>query len=242
MNRQALITGGTKGIGLSVANGLLKSGFDVILTYGSDSIRANEVKQDLQQKYDSNIVLLQADISDLNSIEFINQYLVDNNIALDTLIFNAGLTNRTIFLEMELSAWKTIFDANVHFPVFLIQKVYDRLKIGSSVIFTGSLMGAQPHSVSLVYGITKSTVHALVKNLVKFLEPRKIRVNAVAPGFVDTEWQKNKPADVKVSINSKMAAGRFCEPDELTNVYLMLVENQYINGEVIVVDGGYSFK
>ncbi len=242
MNRQALITGGTKGIGLAVANRLLASGFDVILTYGVDVARAEEVRSNLLSQYAANIYLLQADISDLSSISLIDKFLSDNSIILDALVFNAGITNRTPYPEMELEEWKKVFDANVHFPVFLIQKITPRLKSGSSVVFTGSLMGVHPHSVSLVYGVTKSTVHALVKNLVKFLAPHAIRVNAVAPGFVDTEWQKNKPAEVKISINSKMAAGRFCEPEELADVYLMLIDNQYINGEVIVVDGGYSYK
>ena len=103
-------------------------------------------------------------------------------------------------------------------------------------------MGIEPHSVSLVYGVTKSAVHALVKNLVKFLVPYEVRVNAVAPGFVDTEWQKTKPAEIRQNIERKVSLGRFCEPSELAEVYKMLIENSYLNGEVIVVDGGYSYK
>jgi 3-oxoacyl-[acyl-carrier protein] reductase len=242
MNRQALITGGTKGIGLAVAEHLMGAGFDVVLTYGSDSIRAEEVHKNLQAKYSTKVSILKADISDLSSIDLIDSYLSDNHIQLDALIFNAGLTDRTNYMEQSIDAWKKVFDANIHFPVFLIQKIFLRLQIGSSIVFTGSLMGVQPHSVSLVYGVTKSTVHSLVKNLIKFLTPRQIRVNAVAPGFVDTEWQKNKPNETKANINNKMAAGRFCQPKELADVYLMLIENKYINGEVIVVDGGYSYN
>ena len=103
-------------------------------------------------------------------------------------------------------------------------------------------MGIQPHSVSLAYGVTKSAVHALVKNMVKFLTPYELRVNAVAPGFVDTEWQKAKPAEIRKSIENKVSLGRFCDPEELAEVYKMLIENSYFNGEVVVVDGGYSYK
>jgi 3-oxoacyl-[acyl-carrier protein] reductase len=77
---------------------------------------------------------------------------------------------------------------------------------------------------------------------VKFLAPRGIRINAVAPGFVDTEWQKNKPSEVRRSIESKIALGRFCDPDELAALYALLIENSYINGEIIIADGGYSYK
>ena len=109
-------------------------------------------------------------------------------------------------------------------------------------MFTGSLMGIQPHSVSLAYGVTKSAVHALVKNMVKFLVPYELRVNAVAPGFVDTEWQKTKPAEIRRNIENKVSLGRFCDPDELAEVYKMLIENSYFKGEVDIVDGGYSYK
>jgi 3-oxoacyl-[acyl-carrier protein] reductase len=103
-------------------------------------------------------------------------------------------------------------------------------------------MGIYPHSVSLAYGVTKSAVHALVKNLVKFLAPYGIRVNGVAPGFVDTEWQKEKPLEIRRSIEGKVSLGRFCEPEEIAEVYKMVIGNSYLTGEIIVVDGGYSYK
>jgi len=96
--------------------------------------------------------------------------------------------------------------------------------------------------MSLAYGVTKAAVHALTQNLVKFLAPYNIRVNAVAPGFVDTEWQKNKPLEIRQSIESKIAMGRFCTPEEVAGIYKMLIENTYINGSIIVADGGYSYK
>jgi 3-oxoacyl-[acyl-carrier protein] reductase len=103
-------------------------------------------------------------------------------------------------------------------------------------------MSVFPHSVSLSYGITKSAVHALVKNLVKFLAPRGIRVNCVAPGFVDTEWQKEKPAEVRESITKKISLKRFAKPEEVASVYLFIINNQYLNGEIIAIDGGYCYE
>ena len=109
-------------------------------------------------------------------------------------------------------------------------------------MFTGSLMGIQPHSVSLAYGVTKSAVHALVKNMVKFLVPYELRVNAVAPGFCRYGMAENKACEIRRNIENKVSLGRFCDPDELAEVYKMLIENSYFNGEVVVVDGGYSYK
>ena len=79
------------------------------------------------------------------------------------------MTCRDPFEELSFEDWERVFFANIHFPVFLLQKIVGRINKGGSIVFTGSLMGIQPHSVSLAYGVTKSAVHALVKNMGKFL-------------------------------------------------------------------------
>lgn len=242
MKKVALITGGTKGIGKSVAASLAERGYDLILTYSSDAKAAEQTADELKRLSAVDIHLLQADSTSVEAISCITEFLVKEEIVLDTVIFNAGITCRDTFEQIALSDWERVFFANVHFPVFLLQSIVGKLKKGGSVVFTGSLMGIQPHSVSLVYSVSKSAVHALVKNLVKFLAPYAIRVNAVAPGFVDTAWQKTKPAEIRKSIESKIAVGRFAEPREIAEVFLMLIDNKYFNGEIVVVDGGYLYK
>lgn len=241
MNKYVLITGGTKGIGKAVAASLGKAGYGLILTYASDDMSARKAQEDFQRMF-ADVRILKADITLPDSIQTISDYLNDNHLLLDALVLNAGLTCRDSFETVRMEEWERVFFANVHFPVFLLQRIISRMRPGSSVVFTGSLMGIEPHSVSLVYGVTKSAVHALVKNLVKFLVPYEIRVNAIAPGFVDTEWQKTKPAEIRKNIENKVSLGRFCDPDELAEVYKMVIENSYFNGEVVVIDGGYSYK
>lgn len=241
-NKYVLITGGTKGIGKAVASCLAKAGYSLLLTYASDTDAAARTQDELHEQYGTDIRVLMADSSVAASIDHIYDYLVKNSLQLDAVVFNAGLTCRDPFEEMELSEWERIFFANVHFPVFLLQRIIKQVREGGSVVFTGSSMGIHPHAVSLVYGVTKGAVHSLVKNLVKAMVPYKIRVNGIAPGFVDTEWQKTKPAEIRRNIENKIALGRFCEPEELAEVYKMLIENKYFNGEVVVVDGGYSYK
>lgn len=242
MEKYVLITGGTKGIGKAVASCLGKAGYNLILTYASAVDVADQVITDMQQKLGVKVDALQADISVKESIEKIYQYLTERSLRLDAIVFNAGLTCRDSFEDLKMIEWERIFFANVHFPVFLMQRIVGLMNRGGSVVFTGSLMGIQPHSVSLVYGVTKGAIHALVKNMVKFLVPYELRVNAVAPGFVDTEWQKTKPVEIRRNIENKVSLGRFCDPEELAEVYKMLIENSYFNGEVVVVDGGYSYK
>ena len=242
MEKYAFITGGTKGIGKAVAECLAKAGYQLILTFASDVQRADEVRMGLAHQYGISVQVLQADSSDMNSIETIAAYLENKKIRLEALVLNAGLTCRDAFEKMQFVDWQRVFTANVHFPVFLLQRIVGYINKGGSVVFTGSLMAIEPHSVSLAYGVTKSAVHSLIKNLVKFLVPYEVRVNGVAPGFVDTEWQKNKPAEIRQNIERKVSLGRFCEPEEVAEVYRMLIENKYFNGEIVVVDGGYSYK
>lgn len=242
MKNIALITGGTKGIGKAIATLLAEKGYDLLLTYSSDHDSARNTVEEIQQQFKVNISLLQADVTNIQSVSILNNFLEKNGIKLDVVIFNAGITCRDFFEDIKLQDWEKVFFANVHFPVFLLQAIIKKLNQDGSVLFTGSLMGIEPHSVSLSYGVSKSAVHALVKNLVKFLVPYNIRVNAVAPGFVDTEWQKTKPVEIRKSIESKIALGRFCEPEEIAEAFLMLIESKYFNGEVVVVDGGYLYK
>ena len=242
MAKYALITGGTKGIGNAVAMCLAKAGYDLLLTYYTDTKEDIQAAETACKSYGVNVTMLEADISNKQSIEDISGLLSSKSIELDTVVFNAGLTYREKFENMALTEWERMFFANVHFPVFLLQQIVGQIKPAGSVVFTGSLMGIEPHATSLSYGVTKAAVHSLTKNLVKFLAPYHIRVNAIAPGFVDTDWQKNKPQEIRRNIENKLALGRFCTPEELAGVYKMLIENQYINGEVIVVDGGYSYK
>ena len=241
--RTALITGGTRGIGKVVAKSLITEGWNLILTYLSDEEAANKTVSELIVIYPkASITLLRVNCSDLASIDLIERFLKDNKISLDSIVFNAGLTNRASFDEIKIEDWQEVFNVNVTFPTFLLQRLETKINDGSCIVFTGSLMGIHPHSLSLSYGVSKAAVHALVKNLVKILAARKIRVNAIAPGFVDTDWQKSKPMKIKESINKKIALGRFSMPEELGDAYLLLINNSYINGEIIVVDGGYSMQ
>lgn len=242
MHKYVLITGGTKGIGFAIAQTLAKSGYNLILTYNSDEKSALQAQEALKKTGETQVYILQADITEKESISKIDSFLAYHGINLHSLIFNAGITCRTPFEQTTMNEWERVFFANIHFPVFLLQKILNRIERGGSVLFTGSLMGIYAHSVSLAYGVTKSGVHSLVKNLVKFMQPYDIRVNAVAPGFVDTEWQKNKPAEIRKNIENKIALGRFCSPEELSETYKMIIENRYFNGEIIEMSGGYSYQ
>ena len=103
-------------------------------------------------------------------------------------------------------------------------------------------MGLQPHGMVLAYGVTKSAVHALCKNLVKEFEGTDTTVNTVVPGFVDTPWQKEKPEEIKQNIYKKTAIHRFATIEEIVDAFRFCIDNPFVNGSLIEVNGGYSYK
>ena len=103
-------------------------------------------------------------------------------------------------------------------------------------------MAVHPHATVLSYGVTKSAVCALAKNLVKEFEGTGTTVNAIIPGFVATPWQKEKPEEIKQNIYKKTAIHRFASVDEIVDAYRFCIDNPFVNGSLIEVNGGYCYK
>lgn len=238
----ALITGGTKGIGKAIGKTLLEKGYSIILNYAFDDKNANEVLKEFSIKHPGKVFLIKANLSSTNAIDSFYQNLLKITSKLDILVLNAGITDRTNFLEIKEDIWDRVIKTNITVPFFLIQKFVNIMPVDSSIVFTGSLMGIIPHSVSLSYGVTKAAVHSLVKNLVKFLSPFKIRINALAPGFVETAWQTKKSPEIRQRIENKIGLKRFGSPEEVADACWFLIHNTYINGEILIIDGGYNFE
>jgi 3-oxoacyl-[acyl-carrier protein] reductase len=104
------------------------------------------------------------------------------------------------------------------------------------------MMGIYPHGTSLAYGVSKAAVHALAVNLVKCFEGTGTTVNAIAPGFVETQWQKDKPDQIRKNICAKTALNRFASVEEVADAVRFCIKNQFVNGSIIEVSGGYNYK
>lgn len=239
--KYSVVTGGTKGIGKEICRKLLIQGFSVISVYNNDDVSAKLTKQEFETEFKNLFYLIKCDLSNTANIPFLFSEVNLITKSVDALILNAGKTIRKGIEDMTIEEWESVMAVNITTPLFLIQRFLPLLTRGSNIIFTGSSMAVFPHSVSLSYGISKSAVHSMVKNLVKFLIPFEIRINCVSPGFVDTEWQKDKSSEVRENIMKKISLKRFAKPEEVASVYLFIIENQYLNGEIITIDGGYSY-
>ena len=162
--------------------------------------------------------------------------------AVDCIVCNAGMTIRKPTMEITNEEWESVMQVVVNSHFYLIRDLHDKISSDSRIIFIGSMMGVLPHGTSLPYGVTKSAVHALARNLVKDFAGTGTTVNAIAPGFVETEWQKNKPQEIRDRINAKTACGRFADPSEVVSTVDFCIDNSFVNGSVIEVSGGYCYK
>lgn len=242
-NKTALVTGGTKGIGKSIVIELLKRDYEVVINYGHSDEDAAKLSKELEKNELNKFHFVKFDNSNVLEIEdFIDDLGSKLKSNLDLVVFNAGLTYKGKLGDLDIDAWKKVFDVNVHFPVFFLNSMKSRLRDKGNIIFISSLMAVHPHSTSLAYGISKKAVLGLAENLVKDFAAKKVRVNAIVPGFVESEWHKSKSQELIDRIKSKIALNDFCAPQDIAKVCLNIIDNNYINGSIIKVDGGYSFQ
>lgn len=228
----AVVTGGTSGIGFGVAKMLISKGYYVFTTY---------VGKPMEEKIE-NFEAIPTDQSNRDEVYNFISYIKGKVHHIDCIVCNAGLTIRKSFTETQDEDWYNMMDVAVNSHYIMIREFFPLIPPGSRIIFTGSQMGLNPHATVLAYGVTKAAVHALTKNLVKEFEGTGTTVNAIVPGFVDTPWQKEKPEEIKQNIYRKTAIHRFASIDEIVDAYRFCVDNPFVNGSLIEVNGGYCYR
>lgn len=230
--KTAIVTGGTSGIGLGVARMLLSKGYHVYATY---------VGPDFDEKID-NFEPVKVDQTKREELYRFISHIKQNCESVDCIVCNAGMSIRKPFTQGTDQDWDAMMEVAVNSHYILVRELFGLIPQGSRIIFTGSQMGLMPHAMVLAYGVTKAAVHALAKNLVKEFEGTGTTVNAIVPGFVETPWQKEKPEEIKQNIYRKTAIHRFASIDEVVDAYRFCIDNPFVNGSLIEVNGGYSYK
>lgn len=235
--KTAIVTGGTKGIGLGVVRMLVGKGYRVILSYGHDEEAAVRVKAELGDA----VLAFQVDHTDRKDTYRFVEYIKEQTDEVNCIVCNVGITRRSAFEDMKDGDWDDMMEVGLTTHVILLRELFDITASSSRIIFTGSALGIYPHATVLGYGVVKSAIHGLVKNLVKVYEVKQTTVNGIAPGFVETEWQKNKPEEIRNNICRKTAIHRFASVEEIAPAYEFCLDNAFVNGSIIEVNGGYSY-
>lgn len=237
-----LVTGGTKGIGKAIVLKYLHQGCYAIITYSSDDETAELFQRELDVNYKDKYEIIKADLSKIEEVKIMCNIIRCKYRKIDYLILNARATNRNSFSDMTIDEWNYVINVNLTMPFFIVQSLVDCIIKGGSILFIGTVMGIYPHAISIPYAVSKAGVHMLSRQLVKHLAPYKITVNTIAPGFVDTPWQKSKPLEQRIRIENKIALKRFALPEEIAQLCWDISQNAYINGSLLEIDGGYCYE
>ena len=244
MGRITVITGGTSGIGRGIAEKILAESAKedrIFVTYGHDEKKAAAFLESLPEEKRSQVILMKADMSSYDEMMVFVEALKKQADHIDWLVSNAGISTYAKYEDYSFEEWTRIVNTNLSVPVFMVKELRPLMVEGGSVLFTGSYAGQQAYSSSLVYGVTKAAIHFLTKSLVKELEPKQIRVNAIAPGFIETSWHKNRTPESYERINRKIALHRFGEISEVADMAYEVLKNGYMNGSVVDIHGGYDY-
>jgi len=230
----ALVTGSSSGIGAQVARRLAADGCAVVVHSRSSVAAGQAVATEIGGTY------LQADLGDEGAARGLVEGVLARHGRLDVLVNNAGTTQ--VIAHPDLAAatpeiWRQLYDLNVIAPFVLVTAAEQALREAQGcVVNVSSLAGVRPTGSSIPYAASKAALNHTTRLLAKALGPA-VRVNAVAPGLVDTPWTQDWD-EVRSLVQSMAPLRRSATPDDVAEVVLGLIRSTYVTGEVVVVDGG----
>ncbi len=239
--RVALVTGGSRGIGRSVAEALARVGVTVALT-GRDGERASRTASEIAEASGANVLGLAMDVSRRSSVDEQMKALLDEHGHIDILVNNAGIARDNLLMRMKPEEWDEVLATNVTGLYHcsravlrpMIRQRYGRIVNMSSVV---GLMGNPGQSN---YAASKAAILGFTKALAREVASRQITVNAVAPGYVKTEMTEALPETAREKLVENIPMGRIGLPEDVAGTVLFLAseEASYVTGQVIQVNGG----
>lgn len=245
MGTISVLTAGTSGIGKAIALKILKESKceddKLIINYGHDDETAQKMFQELSCQDQKKVTLVKADLSSYEGIDIFVDSIKKQTSSINWLILNTGISTYRPFEEYTPDMWETIMRTNVNVPAFLVKALKPMMQQKGNIVFMGSHAGQEPYSSSLVYSVSKAAVLFMARSLVKFFDEEQVRVNAIAPGFIETRWQNNRTDESRQRINRKIAAHRFGEPEEVADLCYQVLTNDYLNGSIFDIHGGYNY-
>jgi NAD(P)-dependent dehydrogenase (short-subunit alcohol dehydrogenase family) len=239
----ALVTGGTSGIGLATAKEFVNEGAYVFITGRRDAeltAAAREIGR--------NVTGVQGDVSNLNDLDRLFAQIKREKGKLDIVFANAGVARYASFGKITEELYDSIFDINVKGLLFTVQKALPLLPDGASIILNASIVASKGLSSNSVYSATKAAIRSFARTWTTDLKDRRIRVNAVSPGSIDTPGLSDLLASGeageqrKKMISSSVPLGRLGRPEEVAKavVFLASDDSSYIAGTELFVDGGFA--
>ncbi|MBU5677387.1 3-oxoacyl-[acyl-carrier-protein] reductase [Alkaliphilus sp. MSJ-5] len=241
--KTALVTGGSRGIGRSIALALANQGANVIINYTSNEESAAKVVEEIES-FNVKALAVKANVSNAEEINDMMDKIEEMFDGIDILVNNAGITRDNLFIRMKEEDWDQVMDINLK-GVFLCTKAVVRKMIKQKygkIINLSSVVGVVGNPGQANYCASKAGVIGFTKSLAKEIAGKNITVNAIAPGFIETDMTKVLPENVKESMLEIIPMKKYGKPEDIANLVLFLSSDNasYITGQVIHVDGGMA--
>ena len=243
-SKNALVTGGSRGIGAAIVEKFASLGANVAFTYLSSAEKANKLASDLSEKYGTKVIAIQSDASSYDQAgELISKVLQEFG-TIDILINNAGITRDNLMLRMSEEQWDEVLRTNLK-SVFNLTKHAMKPMLKNrkgSIINLGSVVGVFGNAGQANYAASKAGVIGFSKSIAKEVGSRGIRCNVITPGFIETEMTDSLPEETKASFLEGIPLKRLGQGEEVAELcaFLSADHSSYITGQVISICGGLN--
>lgn len=239
-NRVAIVTGAGRGIGAAIAIELAKKGANIIVNYNRSAGSAEMVVSEIK-KMGGEAHMIQADISNLNEAEHLINETINQYGRLDILVNNAGITRDSTFKKLTENDWKTVIDVNLNsiFNTSSVALPYLLESDAGRIINISSIIGQSGGFGQTNYAAAKAGIIGYTKSLALELAKSNVTVNAICPGYIDTEMVQEIPDNVREALINKIPARRLGQPEEIARGVAYLCEDGgYITGQQLNINGG----
>lgn len=240
-DRVAIITGGARGIGKKISQAFLEEGASVYI-FDVNQEEGVKTVSEFQLAYDNKVNFFKVDITDEKGVEQSIKKIIEAEGRIDILVNNAGITRDNLILRMSLKDWKKVIDINLT-GAFICSKhtvKYMVKKRSGKIINISSIVGVHGNAGQSNYSSSKAGIIGLTKTLARELAGRNILVNAIAPGYIETEMTEKLSDKIKEKLMEQIPSGRLGSVDDVAKTALFLAsdDSNYITGTVINLDGG----
>lgn len=242
MEKTVLITGGSRGIGKEVAMEFAKHHYQIVINYVSEKTDTVLLTKELKEKGAADVLFVRADVTNTEEMQNLITKAIEQFTTIDVLVNNAGITKDNLLMRMSEEEFDRVLEVNLK-GTFITTKLVSKYMMKQrkgSIINLSSVVGVSGNAGQCNYAASKAGIIGFTKSIAKELSSRQIRVNAVAPGFIETDMTAVLPENVKNQIHEQIPLKRMGTAEEVANLIYFLGSDQssYITGQVIHVDGG----
>jgi 3-oxoacyl-[acyl-carrier protein] reductase len=240
INKVVLVTGGSRGIGAEIVKILAKENYSIVSNYNHSEKQAIQIQQELQ-KQEKTIKIFKADVSKREEVKKLIQFTIKTFGTIDILINNVGIAQEKLFTDITDDDWNTMLNTNLNSVFYCTQEVLPEMlrKKEGCIINISSIWGITGSSCEVAYSTAKAGINGMTKALAKELGPSNIRVNAIAPGIIDTSMNDYLTKEEKQAIEQEIPLEKIGKPIDIARCVKWLIEDEYTTGQIISVNGGW---